>query len=191
MSFSPATPRECWPRGGGQINWLEARPGYWFRSQNSMPPSRAKAGGKAAVATRQLNREMREAKVAKIEMAARSELAAGSSDLQPHTTSACRLCAAHVVGLTAADVLSGCSACNSCGSPVPPASITEATAIVREEAGAGDGEGGFEYDWEARRRARDRAFPRPRPGSAGGGAGPSGVTPPPPASEDADDSELD
>ena len=75
--------------------------------------------------------------------------------------SACSACSEDViVGLTAADVLSGCSPCKACGEMVPPSSVAAAAALVREGLDLSPGDEGVT------RARRPHAEPRPHGGRA-------------------------
>ena len=83
---------------------------------------------------------------------------APSSTMAP---SACSACSEDViVGLTAADVLSGCSPCKACGEMVPPSSVAAAAALVREGLDLSPGDEGVT------RARRPHAEPRPHGGRA-------------------------
>jgi len=100
-----------------------------------MPLNGAKQRAKNAQATKKRKAEEQAASIsvieAEIEAAASSQQLVADGARLHSPTLACSVCADALAGLTAADVLSGCMTCNSCGTRVPPRTVADATAIVR------------------------------------------------------------
>lgn len=150
-----------------------------------MPPKYTKQRTKLGNETKRRKKEQAAVEAAALEEAAAELLAprltedraASAFTPSPQPQQSCRVCKGTAsIGLTAADVLSGCSECETCGQLVPPADVVAAASRVR----AGLGLSSLLPAETARARAQTRSIaednvPRPHGGPSLRARVPSGL----------------